>query len=277
MQQFACFLGLVLALASLPNGASAAPAGAGGSFTFVQMCDPQLGFGGYAEDLARFETATKQINELSPEFVVICGDLVNAASEKSFGDFNSTKARLKMPCYCAPGNHDISNNPNTNTLERYRKLIGKDYYSFEHKGCAFVVVNSQIWKTPIAGETEKQDQWLKATLEAAAGKKQPVFVVSHYLLFVKEPEEPANYFNLPLEKRKELLALFERCGVVALLAGHTHKTAALEYHGIQMVTSETTSKNFDNRPFGFRVWHVGTERPYPNEFEPLQAVPQPRP
>ncbi len=47
------------------------------SFTFVQLCDPQLGFGGYEHDVNSFKVAVQKINELKPDFVVICGDMVN--------------------------------------------------------------------------------------------------------------------------------------------------------------------------------------------------------
>src|SRR5258706_8872100 len=80
-------------------------------FTFVQMCDPQLGMGGYEADVARFKQAVKQINGLQPDLVVICGDLVNKADEKSYADFNAIKAGFAVPCYCAPGNHDVANSP----------------------------------------------------------------------------------------------------------------------------------------------------------------------
>src|SRR5438105_4352273 len=73
-------------------------------FSFVQMCDPQFGMGGYQEDMERFTQAVKQINELKPDFVVICGDLVNKADKTSFADFNTLKSKLAVPCYCAPGN-----------------------------------------------------------------------------------------------------------------------------------------------------------------------------
>lgn len=244
------------------------------SFTFVQMCDPQLGFGGYQADLVRWRQAIQQINQLQPDFVVVCGDLVNGASEKSYADFNAVRASCRVPCYCAPGNHDVGNAPTPGLLQRYRKWVGKDYYAFEHRGCTFVIVNSQLWKAPVPGESEKQDQWLRATLKTAAQKHRPIFVVSHFPLFEKTLDEPEGYFNLPKAKRQELLKLFKNSGVVALLAGHTHKTSATEVGGIQMVNSETTSRNFDNHPFGFRVWHIGPTRPYRHEFVPLEQVPQ---
>ena len=239
------------------------------SFDFVQMCDPQIGFTDYAADLVRFEEAIKQINVLRPDLVVICGDLVNTPDEKSFTDISAAKSRLAVPCYFVPGNHDVGNNPTPKSLERYRRLAGADYYAVEHKGCRFVMVNSQLWKTPVTGETERQDAWLESTLERASKKHQRVFLVMHHPLFTREAGEPENYFNLPPGKRMELLSLFERCGVVAVLAGHTHTTTMSEYHGIQLVTSESTSKNFDQRPYGFRIWHVEPQRPYRNEFVPL--------
>jgi 3',5'-cyclic AMP phosphodiesterase CpdA len=238
-------------------------------WTFVQMCDPQLGFGGYQEDKQRFKQAIKQINQLRPDFVVICGDLVNRTERPSFADFNSIKKKLTVPCYCAPGNHDVGNTPTPALLNQYRECIGKDYYAFEHKGCTFIVANTQLWKAPLAGESEKQDVWFKKALKTAADKQQPIFVITHYPLFVKEPYEPDDYYNLPLEKRKELLGLFEHYGVVAVLAGHTHTTLNHEVTGIQMVASQNTSKNFDQQPFGFRIWHVSASRPYAHEFVPL--------
>ena len=237
-------------------------------FTFVQMCDTQLGFGGYKEDVARFRQAVKQINALKPDFVVICGDLVNSATTKSFADFNDVKSGFAVPCHCAPGNHDVSNSPSS--LKRYRELIGKDYFSFEHKGFTFVIANSQMWKGGASKETGAQDAWLKATLAAASQKRHGIFLVVHQPLFVKDPDEKDEYYNIPLAKRRELLDLFKKHGVVAVLAGHTHKTMIQDYHGIQMVNGATTSRNFDKRPFGFRLWHVGRKRPYKHEHVSLE-------
>jgi 3',5'-cyclic AMP phosphodiesterase CpdA len=240
-------------------------------FSFVQMCDPQLGFESYEADLARLEQAVKQINASQADFVVVCGDLVNKPDDKSFGDFNAVRTKLRVPAYCAAGNHDIGNEPTLETLTQFRQKVGKDFFYFDHKGCRFIVLNTQLWKTPVTGETEEQDAWLRKTLVEASRKGRRVFVVVHYPPFVKDPEEADAYFNLPLEKRRELLSDFERAGVVAILAGHTHTTAVNRVGTIEVVTSETTSKNFDKRPFGFRVWHVNADGSYTHEFVPLKG------
>ncbi|MBT6400407.1 MAG: hypothetical protein HOK04_11500, partial [Verrucomicrobia bacterium] len=96
-------------------------------FTFIQMCDTQLGMGGYEHDVMTFTLAVKQINAMKPDFVVICGDLVQTANDKSFEDFNRIRAGFKLPCHCAAGNHDVSNNPTPESLRRYREKIGQDY------------------------------------------------------------------------------------------------------------------------------------------------------
>jgi len=242
-------------------------------FSFVQMCDTQLGMGGYEHDVMTFKLAVKQINAIKPDFVVICGDLVQKADDQSFADFKSIKAGFVVPCHCAAGNHDVGNKPTPESLKRYRETIGKDYYTFENKGFTFVVANTQLWKAPLAGESEKHDAWFKKTLEAAKAKNSPAVIVVHYPLFVKEPNEKDNYYNLPQPKRQEILDLCEKNGVVAFLAGHTHKQITNEYKGIQLVNGETTSKNFDKRPMGFRLWNVDGKRELSHEFVELEGMP----
>lgn len=239
------------------------------SFTFVQISDTQLGFSDYQRDMDSFRQAVAQINDLNPSFVVICGDLVNHAGDESFSDFKEIKSSLEMPCYCVPGNHDIGNKPTVASLGRYRETIGDDYFDVEHKGTTFLFVNTQLWKEAVEGESEEQDMWLKGRLESASGKGRQVFVVGHYPLFCKEADEAEEYMNLPFDKRMELLSLYDQNNVVAVLHGHTHTLTLNSCKDIQMVGAETTSKNFDKRPLGFRLWHVGGELPPGHEFVPL--------
>jgi len=101
-------------------------------FTFVQMCDPQLGMGGYEHDVRTFRQAVEKINEIAPDFVIICGDLVHHASDSSFGEFNNISERLSVPSYCAPGNHDVGNNPSDSSLAAFRNLIAFVIYEADN-------------------------------------------------------------------------------------------------------------------------------------------------
>ena len=75
--------------------------------------------------------------------------------------------------------------PTAESLKLYREKVGKDYYAVDHKGFTFVIVNTQLWKAPMKGESEKHDTWFATTLKHAKARKSPVVVVGHYPLFLK--------------------------------------------------------------------------------------------
>lgn len=239
------------------------------AFRFAHVCDTQLGMGGYEHDLATFEQAVAQINALGVDFVVICGDLVGRPNEKSINDFNRIRAKFEMPCHVVPGNHDVGNEPTEASLQSYREVIGKDTFMFEHKGYAFIGVNTSLWKAPVAGESQKHDAWLDRSLDQAAEQGTPTFILGHYPLFIKQADEPEGYYNLPFKTRHELLNKFAASGVVAVLTGHAHRIIINEYAGMQLVTGQATSKTHGS-PLGFRLWHIQGEPPFKHESIDLE-------
>ncbi|TNJ44914.1 metallophosphoesterase [Tamlana fucoidanivorans] len=229
------------------------------SFNFVQLCDIQLGMGGYAHDKKTFEQAVKQINLLKPDFAIVCGDLVNNATDSSYADFKTIVNKFRIPYYLAAGNHDVGNVPDKKSLTYYRNRIGKDYYKFKNKKSTFVVVNTQLWNVEVQSESEQHHIWFKNTLDSLEKTKENIFVVGHYPLYIKSPNESDEYFNIPIQKREEILNLLVKNKVKAYLSGHKHETIINTYKNIQLVTGETTCKNFDNRPLGFRFWTVSQD------------------
>lgn len=224
-------------------------------FSFVQISDPQLGMGGYEHDVASLNQAVKQINEMNVDFVVFCGDLVHHSSDSSVSDFLQISGQLDVPYYVVPGNHDVGKVPDAESLAAYRKQFGKDYFQLHHKGIDFVFTNTQLWKSNIGEASARHDEWFRATL-ANVKKNRRVVVVGHYPLYIKTPGEEEIYSNLPPGIRIELMDLFEKNNVVAYLTGHRHEFVEHNYQGIQLVTAETTSRNFDKRSVGFRKWTV---------------------
>ena len=242
------------------------------AWKFVQMCDTQLGMGGYDHDVAMFKLAVEQINELKPDFVIICGDLVHDNyNEQAYKDFNAINGSFEIPSYPAPGNHDVGKNPTLESLEAYRKTIGEDYYAFEHKGVAFILVNTQLWKSPLAGESEKHDLWFEEELKKARDKDLTIFVAGHFPPYIRDPEEKENYGNLPIEARRRFLGQLKTYKVAAYLAGHIHRNNIVDYGKIQLVASATTSRNVGSEPMGYRVWTIGKKRPYKHRYTPLEG------
>jgi Icc-related predicted phosphoesterase len=236
--------------------------------------------GGYDADKVRFELAVKAINALAVDWVVVCGDLVNVGDDdQAVADFKTIAQGFTMPVHLAPGNHDVGNEPTPESLARYRRLQGPDYYAVAEHGMKLLIVNTQLWKAPVAGESEKHDAWFSAELDDSKTSDIPTIIVSHYPPFVASPDEPDDYFNLPPEKRKALLGQVQAAGVKAWLAGHVHKNIVLDYAGIPVVASATTSKNFDGAPFGFRVWEIQADGSMTHHYEVLDipegTVPEP--
>ena len=169
-------------------------------FTFVQLCDTQLGMGGYEHDVETFKLAVVHINSLEPRpaFVVICGDLVNTpGSEKEIRDFKAIRAGLKTDCFCVPGNHDVGNDAKPELLKAYREALGADYYAKSLPDCVLIGLNTQLWKTPVEGETQKQTDWLETALAEVAAARKPIIVFGHHPLFLAEPDEKEEYFTFP--------------------------------------------------------------------------------
>ena len=240
-------------------------------FIFVQISDTQLGYGGYEHDVSLFRKAVGQINKLKPDFVVFCGDFVENFDQQSITDFIKIRSELSVPSYLTPGNHELYYQPTAATLSRYREIFGKDYFSFTHKGYTFVFTNSQLWKSPLKGETEKLDAWFRETLAAAKEAKSPVFIVQHIPIFLKQPDEPEDPdYNLSPARRKQLLDLMVDSGVIAVLGGHTHQAVINSYKGMQLVNTGALSKNDDKSAVGYRIWRVESPKLIKHEFIPLE-------
>jgi len=251
------------------SGQSAAP-GPRETFTFVQLSDPQLGFYNYEQDKAALAQAVDQINELKPDFVAFCGDLVHDYDSRSIADFKAIVAKLTVPYFCAPGNHDIGNVPTAESLTRYRQAIGPDYFVHNHKGAAFIFINTQLIKETVPAESDRHDAWLRQALADASANSRRIFVLGHYPVYLQRPDEPDEYMNLPSQKRADLLALFDRYDVAAVLGGHAHAFILNNYNGTLLLNAESTSRNLDMRPRGFRLWTVSGQAAPAHRFIPLE-------
>lgn len=241
-----------------------------GEFTFVQIADTQIGMGGYEHDIEMLERAVEQINVLDPDFVIICGDLVEQPrDDKTYDDLLSVCSGFNMPVHYLTGNHDTGNTVSPENLDYYRNKIGPDYYRFDNKGYTFLAINTQYWNGGPPEEIAAHDEWLGNELRSAKSDNRPVIVAGHYPLYTVNPLEGEHYFNVPPEPRTEWLHAFYHYGVEAYLSGHAHKSIENEYMAMQLITAATTSLNFDDSPEGYMVWHIGPNRPHKHEYVPV--------
>jgi 3',5'-cyclic AMP phosphodiesterase CpdA len=234
---------------------------------FIQMSDPQFGMYSenrdFAQETANFEFAVATANRLKPAFVVITGDLVNKAGDAAqIAEYKRIAAKLdrSIKLYSAPGNHDVGNEPTPASLAAYREHFGRDYYSFRSGELTGIVLNSALIQHPEKAQADydKQLSWLRSELERARkdGARE-IVVFQHHPWFIQSPDEPAQYFNIPRERRKLYLDLFRRYGVRYVFAGHLHHSAEGRDGSIQMVTTGPVGKPLEGGRSGMRICIAG--------------------
>lgn len=182
---------------------------------------------------ARSRRVVAEINRHNPDFTIHLGDMVNPVPHlpsyaAAANNFLELYRALNSDLHLVPGNHDIGDKQvdwmpagcvNEDYIELYRKHFGKDYYSFQHKGCHFVIINAPLINSGLGAETA-QRQWLEQDLADNSDKR--IFVDSHYPLYIAERDENSSYDNIDEPGRSWLLDLLERHNVEALYSAHVH-------------------------------------------------------
>ena len=245
---------------------------------FIQITDPQFGMfdnnQGFEKETILYEKAVEKINNLKPDFVVITGDFVhNSLSPEQIAEFKRITALIDpgIPVYLTPGNHDIGQTPDQESLRKYRSNFGSDRFSFSHKGSSFIGFNSSIIKAGLTEPEQEQYNWLENELKQSRNA-QHIILFCHYPLFIKTPDEPESYSNLAPASRKKYLTLFENYGVDAVFSGHYHNNSIATYGKIQLVTTSALGKPLGTAPSGLRIVKVYGNR-IEHEYFGFEEIP----
>lgn len=241
------------------------------SFSFIFMTDihiqPERGAA------TAFEKAIEKANALNADFVMTGGDLVYDAlrgnferSDSLFRMYKNAVQRFKMPVYHCIGNHELfgiyKESDVDSTHEDYKygmfeRHLGKTYYSFDHKGWHFIVLNSIEEKDQryIGLINAPQMEWLKEDL-AKVNKTTPIVITLHIPLISTYnqiyPKNPITEVpnELWVYNRKEVLDLFKAYNLRLVLQGHMHW---LEDINIQNRTRFITGGSIAGRPSWRRI------------------------
>ncbi|HLF98406.1 MAG TPA: metallophosphoesterase, partial [Methylococcaceae bacterium] len=188
--------------------------------------------------------AETHLLEPKPDFIVFGGDLAQLGSKPELDHGAEILSALRGKVHYVMGEHDYY----LDLGEYWQKLFGPHFYSFDHKGVHFVVLNSILtyddwtyhrWPTPeqrmqeMAGLDnpngspfmvgEKQRAWLEKDL-AGVSRETPVVVFSHSPL-----QKIFKGWNFWTEDADEVQALLKPFAKVTVLYGHVHQ---IQYHQI---------------------------------------------
>jgi 3',5'-cyclic AMP phosphodiesterase CpdA len=219
-------------------------------FTVLHASDLQCGrpFRPHAaEALIRLAEA------LSPDVVVVSGDLTQRAKKREYETVNSILARLPdVPTIVTPGNHDV---PLFRIFERlvspyrnWRAAISPELNTVtEVEGATFVALNSSAPRRAIVnGRIDPyQLDFAESAFAHAAPTNVRALVIHHH--FVPVPDRTD---GRPLPGATGLVRRFEEMGVDFVLGGHVHQThirtssdllGERERPGIPLITCGTTT------------------------------------
>ena len=210
----------------------------------------------------------ERVNSMQPEFVIHLGDITHPGPvSPEYGEaaraFHKASEVFSMPYYLVPGNHDIGEKIHpalpgidekisitTHAVSQFEKYFGRQYYSFNHGGCLFVIFNTMLLNS---GLPEEQEQWgwLEQIFADNAGSR--IFLFAHYPLYLSSRDEPAHYDNIDEPARSRLIDLIKPCRVEAYYAGHVHNFFYNHLNGMhQFVLPSTSIIRHDYQEF-FRV------------------------
>ena len=221
---------------------------------------------GYEWDANRYRRAVEAINGLRPAFVLIGGDLVDDPNSDDQADaFLAITDTIDsdIAVHLVPGNHDIAPDavkPTPASITRYRDRFGPDFYAFTHDRTRVVVMNTTVIDYPelVVDEWEGQRNFLEEELTVRRDSRVDLIVLAgHHPLFLDSAEEPDSYWNLPLARRTDILALARQAGVTIGFAGHWHRNHISTSAGFTQVVSGPVGYPLGDDPSGYRIVDVG--------------------
>lgn len=236
-----------------------------GSFSFVYVTDIHLDYTN--PTMQYFDKAVNTINELNPDFIVTGGDNIRDVTrpERSYADslyslYVSQIKRFKMPVYTGIGNHECFgiNNPGISREDpffgkkMYESRIGKRYYSFNHKGWKFFMIDDiKITDTGhkyIGNVDDEQMEWLKNEL-ATTDSITPIAICSHipFISSMKKFEFGSlsgNPDNDGVSNSIEFFRLFAKHNLKLLLQGHFHFFEVLYTNNMYYITGPSPNGRY---------------------------------
>lgn len=255
------------AAAAAPWAALDATAAAPGAFDFVFFTDthiePEL------EAPRGCEMCFRRVAELHPDFAIMGGDHVYDANAVDparanlvFDLYRKAEDRLKIPVHHVIGNHDTFGTAEGSGAgagdpgygkKMYSQRLGKTYYSFDHKGYHFVVLDSiqptddHMWEARI---DDPQIAWLAEDLQKTA-PGTPVIAATHvpivtaFSSYAAVRVPPASKHNtLTVDNAPDVIRAFANHNLIAVLQGHLHVNEITEYKSTRYITGGAVSGNW---------------------------------
>jgi len=250
MKRILLITGLFLLSITFLNGQSRRSK-SNNQFTFAFFTDIHLNKGNN-RCFQGFEKAIESAKGEEVDFILTGGDNVDIdvlgkdaeTAHELFQRYSEITSNSDIKFYSSIGNHDRfwgcqRSDPlyNEGLFEKY---IGESYYSFDHKGWHFIVLNTS---NSIVDEPQKL--WLINDLEKVEDET-PIIVTCHVpFLSVYYPALEGRYTDADTFKNfKTVWDMFEGKNLKLVLQGHQHLYEEIKTRGVQFITGGAVSASW---------------------------------
>lgn len=166
-------------------------------------------------------------------FVLVNGDLTDRGDTKSLQLAKKLLSELKIPYYVVPGNHDTR--ISESGASDFTRLFGDTHFRLFFNGYLFLGINSGPMLQLEDGHVSPQElQWLSHQLKQA-GRKQPVYIFTHY------PLKKGDCDNWDA-----VTDLARGYNLQGIFSGHYHRNGVLSYDGIPGIVVRSTQRGTDS-------------------------------
>lgn len=244
-------------------------------FSFAFLTDIHMNANPASNSAAGFRQAIQRAEATHADFILTGGDNVDVDGLKAdrkevavqlYRDYKAITEASRLPFYFTIGNHDRywaegqENELSNSGL--FQSYFGDTYYSFEHKGWLFIVLNSVQTCNGKYCVDDEQQQWL-ADLLAGTPADQPIIVSTHVpFLSLYYPVLEGRYTDADtFVNQKQIFDLFAGHNLKLVLQGHQHLYEEIKVKGVQFVTAGAVSANWWGGAFhgteeGFLLVHA---------------------
>lgn len=224
-------------------------------FSFAFFTDIHLNPDPKAKSFEGLKQAIKTAESLEVDFILTGGDNVDVDARKKdeydqaaslYGNYKEAVTASSLPWYFTIGNHDrYWHDGQDGALygeALFRKFLGETFYSFDHKGWRFIVLNSTEVCDGKYCVSEAQVTWLNKLLEATPAD-QPIIVSAHVpFLSLYYPVLEGVYTDKDtFANQKEVFDMFARHNLKLVLQGHQHLYEEIKVKGVQFITAGAVS------------------------------------
>ena len=201
-------------------------------FTFVHISDSHIGASNSELHLKQVISDARSIYP-EVDFIINSGDITDWGTEEEWRIYDEIISSTAIPVFNAMGNHD--SRWSDNGTNYFTKLYGDTYYSFDHKGYHFIILNSSVLQEQYGHFSKSMLDWLKKDLENSE-ENQPIILALHHPLFLEKKF---------VSNQHELIKILEPFNVILILTGHGHGTRNWRVNGIDfLMTDGTMDRDF---------------------------------